>query len=453
MGDGVDVVLDVYDLKQGDDKYAFMERMVTDPGVSHVLVFCEGEYARKANARSSGVGVESQIISEEIYEKVTQSKFIPIVCEFNDSGQAILPAFITSRVWVDFSTEEKVNENWEALIRRLYGRPLRSKPGLGSPPKYLNEDGAGNSEAIRSRFASLETAVLSGGRNVKLRRSDFIDECIQFADEIRVRARPDEQNLGEKILNDCRKLMVVRNGLVDWIRLEAEALSTSELTPNLIEVLERLLELKARPSELNAWDDEWFGAHSVCVYETFLYVVAALIKAEGFEVLRQVFAAHYLLPETLRVGEECFGRFDRFYGHSDVLSHALRSEDGRAFLSPAAELIKRQATRSDIGFKSVMEAELLVFLLTLLEQGIWWYPNTALYAQHSWQAPLFLKATRHADFVKINRVLGIEDANFLRQSVTDSLFEKLQGSGTPFSLGRRPDLRRMMNIDGLDTLP
>ena len=38
MGDGVDVVLDVYDLKEGSDKYAFMERMVTDPTVSHVLV-------------------------------------------------------------------------------------------------------------------------------------------------------------------------------------------------------------------------------------------------------------------------------------------------------------------------------------------------------------------------------------------------------------------------------
>ena len=31
VGDGVDVVLDLYDLKEGQDKYAFMERMVTNP--------------------------------------------------------------------------------------------------------------------------------------------------------------------------------------------------------------------------------------------------------------------------------------------------------------------------------------------------------------------------------------------------------------------------------------
>ena len=58
MSDGVEVVLDVYDLEHGDDKFVFMERMVTDPGISHVLVFCDGEYSRKANERNSGVGVE-----------------------------------------------------------------------------------------------------------------------------------------------------------------------------------------------------------------------------------------------------------------------------------------------------------------------------------------------------------------------------------------------------------
>lgn len=33
-GDGVDVILDVYRLKEGHDKYVFMEQMVTDPEVN-----------------------------------------------------------------------------------------------------------------------------------------------------------------------------------------------------------------------------------------------------------------------------------------------------------------------------------------------------------------------------------------------------------------------------------
>lgn len=73
LSDGVDIKLDVYDLNEGDDKYAYMETMVTDPSVSHVLVFSDREYARKADARRAGVGVESHIISQEIYEQVAQS--------------------------------------------------------------------------------------------------------------------------------------------------------------------------------------------------------------------------------------------------------------------------------------------------------------------------------------------------------------------------------------------
>lgn len=34
VSDGVDVVLDIYDLKEGHDKFAFMERMVTDRSVT-----------------------------------------------------------------------------------------------------------------------------------------------------------------------------------------------------------------------------------------------------------------------------------------------------------------------------------------------------------------------------------------------------------------------------------
>ena len=77
LSDGVDVILDIYDLQEGQDKNAFMERMVTDPNVTHVLVICDKGYAEKADARKQGVGTESQIISQEVYDQVEQTKFIP----------------------------------------------------------------------------------------------------------------------------------------------------------------------------------------------------------------------------------------------------------------------------------------------------------------------------------------------------------------------------------------
>src|SRR6185295_5935405 len=73
--DGVHVLLDKWDLKEGHDKFAFMERMVTDPEVEKVLMICDQLYAEKADGRKGGVGTESQIISPEVYAKVDQEKF------------------------------------------------------------------------------------------------------------------------------------------------------------------------------------------------------------------------------------------------------------------------------------------------------------------------------------------------------------------------------------------
>ena len=69
INDNVQGVMDLFDLKEGDDKYAYMERMVADDSVTHVLMFCDRRYAEKADKQkdTSGVGTESQIISGEIY--------------------------------------------------------------------------------------------------------------------------------------------------------------------------------------------------------------------------------------------------------------------------------------------------------------------------------------------------------------------------------------------------
>lgn len=55
MADGIEVVLDKWDLKEGQDKYEFMERCVNDPEITRVLIICDKNYMNKANARKGGV--------------------------------------------------------------------------------------------------------------------------------------------------------------------------------------------------------------------------------------------------------------------------------------------------------------------------------------------------------------------------------------------------------------
>lgn len=452
LADGVEVVFDLYDLREGSDKNAYMERMVTDSSVTHVLVFSDREYARKANDRSAGVGAESQIISENIYNKVEQSKFIPIICERDEKGEAALPVFMKSLIWIDFSTEQAVNTSWEQLIRLVYGQPRHIKPRLGARPRYLDVDVGADTGVIGARFASLKTAMLGQTGDAALLRADFLDACIAYADELRVRQPPDEENFGTKVLEDCRKLMAVRDGIADWVSLEAVVTSSEELSSVLVEVLERLLELKSRPPEVTRWSDNWFGAQSVFVYETFLYVIAALLRTGKTNVLRDLFRTHYIKPESERYDDHHYVRFDAFQGDSSFLNQALSPGGDKRYLSPAAELIKRQATREDIGLDAIMESELLVFFATVVDGELWWYPGTLHYSSYGQVPRFFLRAARHTDFVKLGRILGIEDAGELRRIVGEN-WKQVTGRFSQSMMFRLPhSLFTMMNIDRLDTL-
>ena len=131
---GVDVVLDKWDLKEGQDKYAFMERCVNDPEITKVLIVCDKQYADKANNRTGGVGDETVIISSEIYGNIKQEKFIPIITERDENGVAYVPTYIKTRIYIDLSDDSKYEEEYEKLLRNIYEKPLFRKPALGHFP-------------------------------------------------------------------------------------------------------------------------------------------------------------------------------------------------------------------------------------------------------------------------------------------------------------------------------
>lgn len=141
IANGIDVVLDVYDLKEGQDKYAFMEQSVNDDTIDRVLIICDKTYAEKANNREGGVGDETVIISQEVYGQVKQEKFIPIIFEVDENNKAYCPHYIKSRIYIDLSTEDdRYETEYEKLLRNIYEKPLFKKPALGSQPEWLEND-------------------------------------------------------------------------------------------------------------------------------------------------------------------------------------------------------------------------------------------------------------------------------------------------------------------------
>jgi hypothetical protein len=451
LSDGVEVVIDIYDLQEGHDKFHFMEGMVTDPEVTHVLVVSDQTYAEKADQKKAGVGTESQIISNEVYGKVTQSKFIPIVAGFDEKGEPHLPVFLKSRIWINFSSPEAVNQNWERLLRLLHGKPSFVKPQVGNIPTYLSAEAIIQANPAAGKLAALKQALISDSRTLKLQRQDFLSAVLEFADSMRIRKDPglSPENLAAKILEDCARLKDARNLIVDWVMMESGGATTEEFREELLNLFEKLLDLKSRPTEINGWNDVWFQAEALFVYETFLYIVAALLKTESFQVLHEVLTSRYIKPETERYTEEIFTDVRAFNAFADVLQLVL-AESGRRYLSPAAELLKRQADRSDLPFAAIIEADLLVFLMALISPDGRWIPQTLFYRSDR-GFPFFVRATQHRNFSKLAIITAEPDANKLREAAKAG-YERLGvNQWSDFAIHVDSPLH-CMNLDKLDTL-
>lgn len=434
LAHGIDVVLDQYDLRPGDDMYAFMERMVLDSSVTNVLIICDKEYSNKANSRDSGVGTESQIISSELYKKVKQSKFIPIFFEFDESDSPYRPVYLKPRFGIDFSSIEMVNRNWDQLIRVLYEKPKFEKPPLGETPEHISSESIStlNLGSLKSRYSALEHSISTESKRTSFYRTKFLESCVETSDRLRVREAPDMSTFGQKLLTDCNQLKNVRNIIVDWLLLETKGEVTNEFIEDLIDFLENIIELKEASANLNVWEPSWSEAHVIFLYETFIYIVATLIKTRRYELLHEIFVNDYLLPEGNRMSNDSFTKFTSFFGSTEFLGTVI-SPLGKTFLSPMAEMVHRQADRTDINFKSLIEAETLIYLMSLIVSGAgWWYPGTVNYANHNVVSDFFLKAEHRKGFENLSVVTGVNDSTDLGNKVLNAV-ERQESQRSIFS--------------------
>ena len=127
---GVDAILDQWDLGLGDDITRFMERGIVN--ADRVLVICTDKYVSKANAGEGGVDYERMIINAELVQNLGTDKFIPIIRQA--SGKEKAPTFLGTRVYADFRNNTQFDAECEKLIRELHEMPIVEKPPLGKSP-------------------------------------------------------------------------------------------------------------------------------------------------------------------------------------------------------------------------------------------------------------------------------------------------------------------------------
>jgi hypothetical protein len=127
---GIDAVLDQWDLSPGQDVAAFMQRGVSKS--DRVLMVCSDTYVKKSDGGLGGVAYERLIVTGELVANIDTKKFLPLIR--NNSGSQKTPAFLGPRLYIDFTRDEDYNSKLVDLVRELHGTPAVAKPPLGSNP-------------------------------------------------------------------------------------------------------------------------------------------------------------------------------------------------------------------------------------------------------------------------------------------------------------------------------
>ena len=131
LADGIDATIDQYDASLGDRLPHFMEQSITT--ADYVLIICTPLYKKKADNRKGGGGYEGHIITEELYSKGNERKFIPVVRK--GSFDAAMPAFLAGKLGIDLTNPIHFENNYKDLITTIYG--VKKKPEIGRVPSYV----------------------------------------------------------------------------------------------------------------------------------------------------------------------------------------------------------------------------------------------------------------------------------------------------------------------------
>lgn len=404
---GVDAILDKWDLKEGNEANAFMEKMVTDPEISKVVIVSDKLYTEKSDARAGGAGTEAQIISSEIFSKQDQSKFVVVARELKDDGSPYLPAYYTSRIFIDFTDSNEFGASFDKLLRWIANVPINKKPELGSLPKYISEP----ENAVFLATGAVKRRAIEGLRNATkfsyAATNEYFDKFLSELEKFRLPS--DIAPESEGFLENFQSFLPYRDEYLEIVR----AISDYTVEPKYIELIhtffERFHEFSYPPKSFTSYSDIDFDNFKFFVGELFLHTCATLIAAQRFEAFNHLVSTPYYSAYWAERSADAMISFAEFRKHLRSLEiRKQRLELNRVSLS--ADFLHDRAGILVTDFRKLMEVDFLLHLRskqTPIIDGLPWHPDTLVYLGNNQRAfEIFERSRSRQYFEKIRPLLG-----------------------------------------------
>ncbi len=450
VAQGVQVILDKWDLKPGHDANAFMETMVTDATVTKVLLVCDRKYAEKSNERSGGAGNEAQIITPELYAKKAQDKYVAIVSERDEIGQPYLPAYYGGRIYIDLSSPASYATDFERLLRWIWDKPLYVRPELGSTPSFLAPEQP-RKIATSTDFRRAIDAVKAGAPNAAALVGEYFRTLSNGLENFRLSRNPsDDTAFDDAVVASIEEFTPLRNEAIEIFSAIAQYNFTDEILLVTHRFFESLIPYLYRPLHVNSWTDTDFDNFRFIVCELFLYAIATFIRHEKFEAANYMLSNEYFWQSTEN-NQEKMHTFPIFNTNVQSLSQRnTRLKLNR--LSVKADMLSERATGTGIDFNFVMAADFVLYLRSIPDGG-WsgWWPDTLVYVgRFGGPFEMFARAKSVRYFDRIKGLIGFANKQALGAYIQKTTLEP---NMLPRWQYQRLGIGRLTAYDALATVP
>lgn len=409
VGDGIDVILDKWSLKEGNDTYAFMEQSANDPTVTNVLLLLDPQYEKKANDRDGGVGTETQIISSEIYNNVSQDKFLPVVFERDEEGDIPKPIYLKGIFHFDLTIEEKYDAEYQRLVRTLYGIETYKKPELGKKPAWLETE---ESITVKKRTAY---DVLKTNTSERIRSAQFESFLGEICNKILDYGKDDKIDLStpENYIESYMRMKPIRN----------EALSLFQYTP-YIEACEKVIvtNLEKVQNELESQDGKGIRLCKSLLHELFIYIVAIFFKNRNYKALAYIFSKTYFVGRY----SESAQSFRAFYYYNEQLHNAVCEYENERYLSGIAKfwvsnICTDVCSKNEFVFADILCYNASTYVENYVEKVWRWFPLTYIYdgyENRTFQGFAKRLCSRE-HYLSVAQLFGYEDAGVFTEKMAE----------------------------------
>jgi hypothetical protein len=453
--DGVEVILDKWDLKDGHEIYSFMESMVKadengEDIVDKVLLIFDKGYQEKADNRRGGAGVESQIVSPEVYKDIRQEKFIPIVAERDNEGKPYLPTYAKGRKYIDLSSDEEFEEGYEQLLRNLYQKPQHSKPKKGNPPAWLSEDQISHFKT-KSLLKQIRDSIDRNPKRFNGLCEQFKEAFFEILNEFQIKYEEvsDERPLDQVIYDKIQNLLPLRDDFIEF--LELNCLYSENLDTDIfIDFFEQMMKYCDAPKDWTSWNPNQFDHYKFLNHELFLYLITILLKKKRYLDVSNILNRPFFY-QTRNRSELVQGTFNELYQYTPALEETRKSRLKLDRLSVTAEMVIQRTTKK-YPKEDIVATDMILYYIDKIKDSEFfysWFPKTYPYSAYQ-RIELLQRLASKRHFEQVKQLFNVETTEELKEIIIKEGETRERGYNGGY---RIPNMKAHINPDVIGTLP